>query len=389
MTALAIGVVFFVNGATFASWVPRLPEIRESLEMSDTVLGLTLVGSGLGGVVMSVVSGWVVDRFGSRVSTVVTSLALSLTLPLIAVAPAPAIFFAVLLAIGGFDGLTDVAMNSQALQLQRRVARSILNRMHATWSIGTLAGGVSASVAAGVGVSLGWQLSVTAIVLVVATVVVTPLLLPPGPRFEPEVDDSGRRVRPARLLLAGLFGIGVLGILVEMPPTEWGTLVMAERFDVSAGVAGLGFVGFTAGMVLGRLTGDVLVDRFDAELVRRVSAGVAAVGLVVACTGAAPAITVAGLFVAGTGGAAMFPMSVRRSGDLVPGATGVAMFSAGARLGILVGPPLMGLLSDATSRSTALLMVAGTAAVVTAAIRLPDAPPRPGPIPDEGLVPHH
>jgi MFS family permease len=382
-------VVFFVNGATFASWVPRLPEIRSALGMSDTVLGLTLVGSGLGGVVMSVISGRVVDRFGSRSATVMTSLALSAALPLIAVAPAPGIFFAVLLAIGGFDGLTDVAMNTQALQLQRGVTRSILNRMHATWSIGTLAGGVVAAAAAGIGVSLRWHLSLTAIVLVAATLAVAPLLLPPGPRVEPERDDAGRRIRPARLLLAGLFGIGVLGILIEMPATEWGTLVMAERFDVSAGVAGLGFVGFTAGMVVGRLTGDLLVDRFDAEVVRRASAAVAAMGLLVACTGAAPAITVAGLFVAGTGGAAMFPMSVRRAGDLVPGATGVAMFSAGARLGILLGPPMMGLLSDATSRSTALLLVGGTAAVVTASIPLPASPTRPGPVPDEGLVPHH
>lgn len=381
--------MFFVNGATFASWVPRLPEIRTSLDMSDTVLGLTLVGSGVGGLTMSFLSGVLVDRFGSRAATVITSLVLSFTLPLIAVAPVPAVLFAVLLAIGGFDGLTDVAMNTQALQLQKNVTRSILNRMHATWSIGTLVGGISASTAAAVGVSLGWQLSVTAVVLVAATLAATAFLLPSGPRFEPETDTEGRRVRPARLLLAGLFGIGVLGVLVEMPPTEWATLMMAERFDISAGLAGLGFIGFTAGMVIGRLSGDVLVDRFDPELVRRSSAGVAAVGLLVASTGVAPAITVAGLFVAGVGGAAMFPMSVRRAGDLVPGAAGVAMFSAGARLGILLGPPLMGLLSDATSRSVALLLVAGTAAVVTATIRLPDSPTRHGPLPDEGLVPHH
>jgi MFS family permease len=386
---LATGTFFFVNGATFASWVPRLPEIRQSLEMSDTVLGLTLVGSGVGGLTMSFLSGVLVDRFGSRTATVATSIVLSCALPLIAVAPAPAILFVVLLAIGGFDGLTDVAMNIQALQLQRTVTQSILNRMHATWSIGTLLGGITASTAAGVGVSLGWHLSVTAAVLVGATLVATPFLLPTEPRFAHETDTEGRRVRPARLLLAGLFGIGVLAVLVEMPATEWSTLMMAERFDISAGLAGLGFIGFTAGMVVGRLSGDILVDRFDPEVVRRSSAALAAVGLLVACTGVVPAVTVVGLFVAGMGGAAMFPMSVRRASDLVPGATGVAMFSAGARLGILLGPPMMGLLSDATSRSTALLLIGGAAAVVTASIRLPASPTRPGPVPDEGFVPHH
>lgn len=353
------------------------------------MLGLVLVGSGIGGLTMSLVSGILVDRVGSRAATVVTSLVLSLMLPLIAVAPAPAILFSVLLVVGGFDGLTDVAMNSQALQLQRGVARSILNRMHATWSIGTLIGGIVASSAAAAGVSLTVQLSVTSVVLVALVLGAAPFLLPPEAPLEPEYDVDGRRVRPGRLLLASLFGIGVLGILVELPPTDWSTLLMAERFTISAGVAGLGFVGYTGGMVLGRLSGDLLVDRFDPELVRRGSAAVAAIGLLVATTGALPVITILGLFVAGTGGAAMFPMSVRRAGDLVPGATGVAMFSAGARFGILAGPLLMGTLSDATSRSVALMLVAGTAAVVTAAVRLPEAPTRPDPVPDEGFVPHH
>jgi len=388
-TALAIAAVFFANGATLAAWLPRLPEIRERLEVSDTMLGLVLVGSGIGGLTMSLVSGILVDRVGSRAATVVTSLVLSLMLPFIAVAPAPAILFSVLLVVGGFDGLTDVAMNSQALQLQRGVARSILNRMHATWSIGTLIGGIVASSAAAAGVSLTVQLSVTSVVLVALVLGAAPFLLPQEAPLEPEYDVDGRRVRPGRLLLASLFGIGVLGILVELPPTDWSTLLMAERFTISAGVAGLGFVGYTGGMVLGRLSGDLLVDRFDPELVRRGSAAVAAIGLLVATTGALPVITILGLFVAGTGGAAMFPMSVRRAGDLVPGATGVAMFSAGARFGILAGPLLMGTLSDATSRSVALMLVAGTAAVVTAAVRLPEAPTRPDPVPDEGFVPHH
>jgi MFS family permease len=330
-----------------------------------------------------------VDRVGSRAATIVTSVALSLALPLIAVAPSAGVLFVVLLVIGGFDGLTDVAMNSQALQLQRGVRRSILNRMHATWSIGTLVGGVAASRAAAAGVTLRTQLLITAAVLVAITLLAAPGLLRPEPAVETEFGHDGRRIRPARLMLVGLFGVGVLAIMVELPATEWASLLMAERHGLDVGAAALGFVGFTAGMVLGRLSGDVLVDRFDAEAFRRSSAAVAAIGIVVACTGGEPWITVAGLFVAGAGGAAMFPMSVRRAGDLVPGATGVAMFSAGARLGILLGPPLMGALSDATDRSTALLVVGGTAAVVSAAMRLPDATPRPGPVPDEGLVPHH
>lgn len=444
-TALAIGAIFFVNGATFGSWAPRLPEIRERLAVSDTVLGLTLVGGGLGGLTMSLVSGLLVDRVGSRAATVWTALVLLAVMPLVAVVPLPALFFILLLAIGGFDGLTDVAMNTQAIELQKGISRSILNRMHATWSIGTLVSGVITSALATTWITLGWQLTATALILGAMVVVASRFLLAPepmhsvGPATDLPTGTTGAgtaaspaqtavadptaaditlaehpagdttaagataagttaaghpaaettaaaappsSTRPSRRLLAGLFGIGVLAVLVELPPTEWAALLMEERHGLSVGAAGLGFVGFTAGMVVGRLSGDLLVDRFDPERVRRVSGAVAGAGLLIATTGPVPVISVVGFVIAGTGAAAMFPMAVRRAGELVPGATGVAMFSSGARLGILLGPLLMGNLSDATSRSVALAIVGVAAAIPLVAVRLPDAPDSP-----EGVAP--
>lgn len=371
-TAVAIGAFFFANGAAYASWVPRLPEIRRSLDVSDTVLGLTLLGGGVGGLAVSLLSGVLVDRIGSRAATVVTSVALSVCLPLVALAPVPALLFATLVVIGALDGLTDVAMNSQALQLQRGTARSIVNRMHATWSIGTLVGGSAAAAAALAGVTFTTQLVVTSVALVALTVVAAPSLLPPAPVQEPARHADGSRVRPGRLLLAGLFGVGLLATVAELPATEWASLVMIERFDLSVGAAGIGFVAFTAGMVLGRLGGDAIADRLGAESYRRRAAAVAAVGLVVTAVAPVPWLAAAGFAVAGAGASALFPMAVRRAGDLVPGATGVAMFSAGARLGILVAAPVMGAASDLVGRSTALLLVGGSAAVASAVLRLPD-----------------
>src|SRR5829696_2300622 len=78
VATLAVGTVFFVNGATFSSWTPRLPELQRDLGISDAALGLTLVGMGLGGLASSAFSGWLVDRRGSRTTTMTTSAAMSL-----------------------------------------------------------------------------------------------------------------------------------------------------------------------------------------------------------------------------------------------------------------------------------------------------------------------
>ena len=143
--------MFFVNGATFSSWTPRLPELQAELGISDAALGLTLVGMGLGGLASSLFSGWLVDRRGSRTMTMTTSAAMSLWLPLLGIAPTAVLVFAALLVLGALDGLTDVAMNSQAVELQRRIDRSIITRFHALWSAGAVTGGILASRAAAAG----------------------------------------------------------------------------------------------------------------------------------------------------------------------------------------------------------------------------------------------
>jgi predicted MFS family arabinose efflux permease len=380
-TALAIGAMFAVNGFAFGSWVPRLPEVRDALDVGDAALGLTLLGGGIGGLAMSLASGPLVDRFGSRRTMVATSLALSCLLPLIALAPSPPALFAVLLAVGALDGVTDVAQNAQGIELQAKVRRSMLTRLHAAWSLGTLSGGLVASRSAAADVSFTLQLSLTAVLLAVVCALAAPRLLPSTARHTAataaEVPTVRGWARPHGWLL---FGMGAAAVLAELPPTEWAALVMAQRFDLATGAAGLGFVAFTAGMVVGRLSGDEVVDRIGPEPTRRGGAVLALAGIVVLGLSPSQWVAAAGLAVVGLGASSLFPLAVRRAGEL-DGSRGVALFSSGARAGMLLGSPAMGLVSEATSRTTALLLVSGTAALVSAAVRLPPAPVAPGSVP--------
>ena len=362
--------MFLVNGLAAGSWIARLPEVRESLEIDDAALGLTLLGAGVGGTVMSFVSGRIVDRVGSRRAVISTSVALSTLIPLVALAPTAPVLFAVLLAIGAVDGLTDVSQNSQALEVQGRISRSILTRMHAAWSIGALAGGLVASRAAAADVSFTVQLVTTALLLVATTLVASRWLLPSSARTRAEAAADRRPIPAARVAM--LFGVGVVAILAEIPPTEWSSLLMAERFDLGVGAAGLGFVAFSTGMVLGRLGGDRVVDRLGAEAARRGGSLLAAAGVVLVSVSPVPWVAWSGLLMTGFGASTLFPLTIRRASDMTIGSSvGVAAFTSGTRAGMLVGSPLMGLLSDATTRTTAMLAIAGTAALVGAAIRLP------------------
>ncbi len=326
---------------------------------------------GLGGLVATSFSGWLVDRRGSRTTTLATSAAMSLWLPILGLAPTAVLVFAALLVLGALDGLTDVAMNSQAVELQRRSHRSIITRFHAVWSAGAVVGGLVASRASAGGISLHVQLLVTGVLLAALTVVASRALLPDRRIADRPPTSDPEPVAPRRVLVV-LFLVGVAIALAELPPNDWSALLLSARFDVSTGQAGLGFVAVASGMFVGRVLGDRVTDAWGLERTRRTGAALAAVGVLLAATLPHPLGAGLGLFVTGLGLSSLFPLLFKAASDLTHGShSGMASFSAGARLGFLAASPLMGLVADSSSIAVALVVVAGLAATVVAVTRLP------------------
>lgn len=363
------------NGFVFSSWMPRLAEVRDRLGVTDGQLGLTLVGGGIGGLAVSLSSGWVVDRFGSRAATVITSVALSLLLPLVGWAEHAAVLFAALIVLGAFDGLTDVSMNSQAMLLQRTRDQSVMNRFHAAWAAGAVLGGVVAGRAAAAGVALALQLSVTGAALVAAVLVARHWMIPTSPRRRSRGRDESRPRRRLRVnaVFVKLFAVGLAVALAEMPPNDWAALMFGDRFDLSTGVAAWAFVGTASGMFVGRLLGDRVTDRLGPDLARRTSAALAVVGVVTATTVPWPGVSWCGLFVTGLGLSALFPLVFRASSEITGGSShGMAAFSSGARLGFLLAAPAVGGLADRWSPAIGVLVVSGLGGAVVALSTLSD-----------------
>ncbi|MDQ3310639.1 MAG: MFS transporter [Actinomycetota bacterium] len=382
-TAAAIAAVFFVNGASLASWTARLPEVKAQLGVSDAALGLTLLGTGLGGLAASLASGKAVERYGAGMVTVVTSAAMSMCLAALGLSSVALVVFSVLIVLGAFDGFTDVAMNAQALTLQRRLGRSIITRFHALWSAGAMTGALVAGRAAAAGISVRVQLLVTAAVLLGITAAVRTWLVPspspvaaiaddPADTCDNDIGGLGlpaevRTSTPRRLLLR-LFAVGAMVALAEQPPNDWAALLLDDRFEISPGVASLGLVATAGGMLVGRIAGDTASDRYGAERTRRGGALLTVIGLVLAATTPFEVTSVLGLLITGVGLSSLFPLLFRAAGDLPGGSHGaMAAFSSGARLGFILGAPAVGLLADASSITIAVLALAGGAAAIVAA----------------------
>jgi MFS family permease len=355
----AVSALFLTNGALFATVLPRLPEIKADLALSDGQLGLALLGVGLGGLTGSTASRWLLPRVGSRRLAVGCTVALALLVPLIGLAPSGAVLFAVLLLVGLSDALTDVAMNVSGIEAQRRLRRPVLSSMHAIWSIGAVLGGLVGSAAAGLRVPVPLHVAGVAVVAVALALAVAASV--PDHSGAGEGEPTGARFSPALALLCLL---AVCAAVVEDAPASWSAIYLVEHTEAPAGAAGLAFTAFMAAMVAGRLVGDRLVARFGLVQVVRVgglTAGLAlAAGLLVGTTTAA---IVAFGFV-GLGAASLFPALFTAAGAL-PG-QGVAVMNATSRLGFLLSPPVVGTAADGVGLPLALGLVAVPAALAVA-----------------------
>ncbi|MFT6813331.1 MAG: MFS family permease [Gammaproteobacteria bacterium] len=354
---------FFVNGAVLASFVPRLPEIRQLLGLSLDQLGVMLTIGAMIGLVASVASPAIIDRFGTRRALIALVILMPVGLVIIGLASTPVVFLIGFSAILMADGVVDVAMNLQGSWLSARRHTPVMNRLHGLWSLGTVAGGLVAAQAAASGVSLRTQLIVVAAALAAGLVFVgRGLLQVDEGGGELETVDGGvpKRTRARWIMLIVLAVSGGFALTVELVSSDWAAFRLSEDFDTSLGFAGLGFVTFTVGMTVGRLFGDAMLVRHGDALLFRGATVVSGIGLAVAAFAPHELLVLLGYAIAGVGISVFFPKLYDDAAKF-PGRRGVALtwLRSGSSLMSLVIPTAVGVL--AASR----LSVGGATAIVT------------------------
>jgi MFS family permease len=365
----AVGACFFVNAVLYANLIPRLPEVKAELGLSNAALGAALAAQPLGALLAGLSSAPLIRRFGSAWVASAGLTALAAAIWAAAVAPNWAALAGALLEAGALDAIVDVSQNAHGLRVQRGYGRSILNAFHGVWSIGAVAGGLLGSAAAGLSVPLGVHLGVVALVFGLPALLGPRVLLPGhddadreeqvAAGDEPRAAGPGAVRRTALLTMAALGVLAACGAFVEDAGASWSALYLRDELAAGAATAGLGFVALSAAMTIGRLTGDRAVDRFGQRRVVRVGGALTAGGMGLAL--ALPSIpsTLVGFALAGLGVATLIP-AVYHAADELPGlrrGLGLAVVNWLLRIGFLVSPPLIGLLADAISLRVALLTV--------------------------------
>lgn len=361
-----MALLFLTNGALFANLLPRYPEIKSSLGLTNSAFGLAVAAFPLGALVAGLAAGVLIRRFRSSRVAVASTIVLGLGVVAAGVASSWTGLAGVLFLAGSMDAITDVAQNSHGLRVQRAYGRSILNSFHGLWSIGAALGGLMGGAAAGLGVPIGMHLAISLVLFSAVVLGAYRFLLPGAEPVEPveSVRDVGGSVG-SRLtfltvaVLAALVVIVCANAVVEDSGASWSALYLSDKLSAAATVAALGFVALTGAQFVGRMLGDRLVDRFGQRAMARVGGAFVAGGMGIAL--ALPSIpgTIAGFAAAGWGIATLVPAALDaadRLPGLKPGA-GLTLVAWLMRLGFLGAPPLVGAIADASSLRGGLLVV--------------------------------
>jgi fucose permease len=364
---VAVTVGFFAYAVLPGTWAARVPSVQDARHLSVGALGLCLLTPAIGAVAALPPAGALVSRWGRRSVFAASAVVMATALPLLAAAPGTGGFVVALVVFGAAGATLDVALNVEGVAVETGYQRSLLAGMHGFWSLGALVGtGVgAATAAAGVPPTAGF--AVTSAVVVVVLLGCCGML-----SAERSVRGGPALVRPdRRTLRVGL--IVFCSLFVEATAADWGAVFLHRSVGTSLATAASGFAAFSAAMVVGRFTGDRLVDRIGPVAATRWPAVAGAVMLSLGIFTRTTAVCLAGLFVAGAGTAILFPMAMVAAGqDRADPARAIAASATVGYLGWVLAPGVIGgvaalvSLPAAVSLAAVVLLVAAALAGVLA-----------------------
>lgn len=352
LARLAVAIFFFLVGETFASWATRIPDVKARLGLSTGQLGLALLGIAAGELVALHLSGYLSVRFGSRLITTIAAIGLCLLLPCLALAPGLPILIAALLLFGAAFGSVNVAMNTQAVTVEKGYGRTILNSFHACYSLGGLAGSLIGGLVSAHGIAplthfLGIALLNICVILLVASFLLSPQV---------DAQKTGIVfVRPTRvLLILGLVAFCV--VLGEGAMADWSAVYLSTALHSGTGLAAAGYAAFSVVMAGGRILGDRPTALIGPGNMIRMGGLVAAAGLTLALLAPWVPLALVGFGLVGAGFSVIFPLTLSATGRLSDMASGaaIATVTTCGYLGFLIGPAVIGLVADALTLRIAL-----------------------------------
>jgi MFS family permease len=372
-TLRPVAAAFVVFGVFAGAWAVAVIDVERAFHLSDAGLGLLLAIGVIAATAVAAFGGAITDRYGAGRSLARALIAWGVLLVLEACAPSLAIFVPAFVVAMAAGGLVDVVMNIVAADALSDEAGQLV-RFHGLFNGGCVVGAAVTGIALRFGASWRVVWVGVAVVAVVTGFVTRRARVPEPERFDhPSMWRALMGLRHEGLLVLAL--VFAASAMVEGGIATWGVLYLRRHL-------GLGVIAGVSAYVVGeglataaRLGGGPTIGRFGTRRAVAFGASLSAIGIATEALSANAGLAAAGLAAAALGITVVWPLLLADvNNEAQHPALAIGGITACGYLGMVAGPPLVGILSKLFGLQTGLLVLAAIAlvvAVVPAHVRVP------------------
>ncbi|WP_411556500.1 MFS transporter (plasmid) [Pantoea agglomerans] len=343
-STLATRIIFFIAGFITATWAVIVPFARGNTGVNEAQLGTLLLCLGVGALIAMPVTGWLTSRFGCRRVILVAVTLVIISTPWLSVLSNPLLLALALLVFGVGIGVTDCAMNIQAILVEKQAAKPVMSSFHGMYSVGGIAGAGFMTLLLAMGFSV-----LTGCLLAVAAVIIMTLISAPGLlTYANPAEGPVFAVPRGSVLIIGIICFAVF--LTEGTVLDWSAVYLTDVRAIPASLGGLGYTCFAIAMTVARLTGDRIISSLGRLPVVLGGALVAAAGMAMVTFIASWPLALLGYTLVGAGCANIVPVMFSAAGrqTVMPQAVAVPAITTLGYLGVLSGPAVIGYVAHYT-----------------------------------------
>lgn len=362
---------FFGLGFATAAWAPLIPFAQQRLHFNHADFGLLLLCSGLGAMLAMPATGKIVQRIGCRVPIGFALLLLAVLLPSLSLWTTPLMMAITLFLFGTAAGSLGVALNIQAVVVEKNSLKSLMSGFHGMASLGGLAGVLTITALLALSISAVMSAFAVSLLLVIIIFLSVPYSIKSVENTSLEasskVKNSIRQRLPQPLII--LIGIACFIIfMTEGAAMDWSGIYLTQQYGVNTAFAGLAYTFFAIAMTTGRFTGHYLIRYFGEKKLLTYSAICATLGLALVSIAPYWWLVLVGYTLVGTGCSNIVPIMFSRAGrqTVMPSAVALSCVSTMAYTGILVGPAFIGMVSELIGLSTVFMALSGLLLLIVA-----------------------
>ena len=346
-TRIAVSLIYFCTGISFASWASRIPDIKTALHLSDGMLGSILFAIPAGQFTMMPISGRIVTRFGSRRVLMFSIPLYTLCLNNIGWVNQGWQLAIVLYMFGLAGNLNNISINTQGIAAEHLYQRPIMASFHGMWSLAGFCGALIGLLM----INLKVPYNIHFIIVILAVWLVLwinyPYLLE-GIKTGSGADQRRKFFSKPDGMLLQLGIIGFCSMASEGAMFDWSGIYFKDVVKAPASLVVLGYTSFMIMMATGRFMADYVISRIGRIRMLQIAGIMVSTGLFTSVLFPYLIPSTIAFMLVGLGVAGIVPTVYSTAGKhtKIPPGIALATVSSVSFLGFLMGPPMIGYISE-------------------------------------------